>query len=82
MNKSVFFSALKVLMNSADCYPSYASYRATLSFSITLYSCSIDWKAQFSVDQSLVGSIELCDFKNVNSTHKVFMVLCMQAKGI
>lgn len=63
MNKRVFYSALKVLMNSEDCYPSYASYCATLSFSIALYSCSIDRKAQLSVDQSLVGSIELCDFK-------------------
>lgn len=42
MNKRVFYSALKVLMNSEDCYPSYASYCATLSFSIALYSCSID----------------------------------------
>lgn len=67
-------------MNSEDCYPSYASYCATLSFSIALYSCSIDRKAQLSVDQSLVGSIELCDFKN--STHQVFRVLGIQAKGI
>lgn len=82
MNKRVFYNALKVLMNSEDCYPSYASYCATLSFSIALYSCSIDRKAQLLVDQSLVGSIELCDLKNVNSTHQVFRVLGMQAKGI
>ena len=33
-------------MNSADCYPSYASFCATYSFSIALYSCSIDRKEQ------------------------------------